>query len=220
MITLAFALLAAAQAPEPAPQTDNTPTPWPERDRGFGPGVDRVEASDSGARQTLARYAVCVAAKSPDKVADLLTQDFRQSSYGNGLRNLVRANEGCARQVGSRGERLSGQNLPFAAALAEAMMAREAAPLKTRLAKAAAGKEAATYAPSDKVAMCVARSTPDEVAALFATEVGSDGEEQAATKLLPVVKLCAQDVKLETSVAGLRSIVATASFRLLKAQES
>lgn len=220
MITLAFALLAAAQAPEQAPQTDNTPTPWPERDRGFGPGVDRVEASDSEARQTLARYAVCIAAKSPDKVADLLTQDFRQTAYGSGLRNLVRANEGCARQVGSRGERLSGQNLPFAAALAEAMMAREAAPLKTRLAKAATGKEALTYAPSDKVAMCVARSTPDEVAALFGTEVGSDGEAAAATKLLPVVKLCAQDLKLETSVAGLRSIVATASFRLLKAQES
>lgn len=217
MITLAFALLAAAQAPEPAPQMDNTPTPWPDPEREQN-GV--ISKADPEARQTLARYAACIAAKSPEKVAELLTQDFRETSYGNGLRNLVRANEGCARQVGSRRERLSGQNLPFAAALAEAMMAREAAPLKTRLAKAATGKEALTYAPSDKVAMCVARSTPDEVAALFATEVGSDGEEQAATKLLPVVKLCAQDVKLETSVAGLRSIVATASFRLLKAQDS
>lgn len=220
MITFAFALLAAAQGAEPAPQIDTSPSPWPERDRGFGPGLDRVEVAETDARQTLARYAVCVASKSPNKVADLLTQDFRETSYGNGLRNLVRANELCARQVGTRGERLRGQNLPFAAALAEAMMAREAAPLKARLAKAASGKEAATFAPSDKVAMCVARSTPDEVAALFATEVGSIGEEQAASKLLPVVKLCAQDVKLETSVAGLRSIVATASFRLLKAQES
>jgi hypothetical protein len=217
MITFAFALLAAAQAPEPAPRVDNTPTPWPDPERQQN-GV--ISKSDPEARQTLARYAVCVAAKSPEKVTDLLTQDFRQSSYGSGLRNLVRANEGCARQVGTRGERLRGQNLPFAAALAEAMMAREAAPLKARLASAASGKEAATYAPSDKVAMCVARSTPDEVAALFATVVGSDGETRAAEKLLPVVKLCAQDVKLETSVAGLRSIVATASFRLLKAQES
>lgn len=217
MITFAFALLAAAQAPEPAPRVDNTPTPWPDPERQQN-GV--ISKSDPEARQTLARYAVCVAAKSPEKVTDLLTQDFRQTSYGSGLRNLVRANEGCARQVGTRGERLRGQNLPFAAALAEAMMAREAAPLKARLASAASGKEAATFAPSDKVAMCVARSTPDEVAALFATEVGSDGETRAAEKLLPVVKLCAQDVKLETSVAGLRSIVATASFRLLKAQES
>jgi hypothetical protein len=217
MITLAFALLAAAQGGSSAPAIDMTPTPWPDPERERDGAITKAAPE---ARQTLARYAVCVAEKSPDKVAELLTQDFRQTSYGNGLRNLVRANEGCARQVGTRSERLRGQNLPFAAALAEAMMAREAAPLKTRLAKAATGKEAATFAPSDKVAMCVARSTPDEVAALFATEVGSDGEEQAATKLLPVVKLCAQDLKLETSVAGLRSIVATASFRLLKAQES
>lgn len=217
MITLAFALLAAAQTPEPAPRMDNTPTPWPDPEREQDGAISKA---DPDARQALARFAVCVAAKSPDKVTDLLTQDFLETSYGNGLRNLVRANDLCARQVGTRGERLRGQNLPFAAALAEAMMAREAAPLNARLAKAATGKEALTYAPSDKVAMCVARSTPDEVAALFATEVGSDGEEQAATKLLPVVKLCAQDLKLETSVAGLRSIVATASFRLLKAQES
>ncbi|HZG32944.1 MAG TPA: hypothetical protein VEZ59_06690 [Sphingopyxis sp.] len=217
MITLALALLAAAQAPEQASRVDNTPTPWPDPEREQGGAISKA---DPEARQTLARYAACIAARSPDKVTDLLTQDFRETSYGNGLRNLVRVNEGCARQVGSRRERLRGQNLPFAAALAEAMMAREAAPLNTRLARAAIGKEAATFAPSDKVAMCVARSTPDEVAALFATEVGSDDEEQAATKLLSVVKLCAQDLKFETSVAGLRSIVATASFRLLKAQEN
>jgi len=216
MIALAFALLAAAQASEPAPRMDNTPTPWPNPEREQNGAISKA---DPEARQTLARYAACVAEKSPDKVSDLLTQDFRQTSYGNGLRNLVRANESCARQVGSRGERLRGQNLPFAAALAEAMMARDAAPLKGRLAKAASGKEAATFAASDKVAMCVARSTPDEVAALFATEVGSDSEKQAADKLLPVVNLCGQGAKVETSVAGLRSIIATASFRLLAAQE-
>ncbi|UNU42625.1 hypothetical protein EAO27_07820 [Sphingopyxis sp. YF1] len=217
MITLALALLAAAQAPEQAPRMDNTPTPWPDPEREQGGAISKA---DPEARQTLARYAACIAARSPDKVTDLLTQDFRETSYGNGLRNLVRANEGCARQVGTRGERLRGQNLPFAAALAEAMMAREATPLKVRLAKAASGKEAATFAPSDKVAMCVARSTPDEVAGLFATEVGSDSEKQVADKLLPVVNLCGQGAKVETSVAGLRSIIATASFRLLAAQES
>ncbi|MBL8651479.1 MAG: hypothetical protein JNL35_13890 [Sphingopyxis sp.] len=217
MITLAFALLAAAQAPEPAPRMDNTPTPWPDPEREQN-GV--ISKSDPEARQTLARYAVCVAAKSPDKVADLLTQDFRETSYGNGLRNLVRANEGCARQVGSRGERLRGQNLPFAAALAEAMMAREAAPLNARLAKAASGKEAPTFAPSDKVAMCVARSSPDEVAKLFATDPGSAEEHRIAEQLMPVVNLCSGPTKLETNVVGLRSIVATASFRLLAAQGS
>ena len=217
MIATAFALLIAAQGGGSAVPMDYTPTPWPDPERERDGAISKAGPD---ARKTLARYAACVVSKSPEKVADLLTQDFRETSYGNGLRNLVRVNEGCARQVGTRGERLSGQNLPFAAALAEAMMTRDAAPLNVRLAKAAAGREAATFAPSDKVAMCVARSTPDEVAALFATEVGSNTEQQAAEKLLPVVKLCAQDLKLETSVAGLRSIVATASFRLLAAQES
>jgi hypothetical protein len=215
VISLAFALIVAAQGAS-AP-VDNTPTPWPDPEREKDGAVHKAAPE---ARQTLARYAACVASKSPEKVASLLMQDFRETSYGNGLRNLVRANESCARQVGTRGERLRGQNLPFAAALAEAMMARDAAPLNLRLAKAASGKEAATFAPSDKVAMCVARSTPDEVAALFATEAGSDSEKQAADKLLPVVNLCGQGAKVETSVAGLRSIIATASFRLLAAQES
>lgn len=214
---LAFALLTAAQSGGPPAPMDYTPTPWPDPERERDGAISKA---DPDARKTLARYAECVASKSPEKVTELLTQDFRETSYGSGLRNLVRANEGCAREVGTRGERLRGQNLPFAAALAEAMMTRDTAPLKRRLAKAAAGKEAATFAPSDKIAMCIARSVPDEVAALFATEVGSSDERQAGENLLPAVNLCAQGVKLETSVAGLRSIVATASFRLLAAQES
>lgn len=179
---------------------------------------DSGPAADPVARQTLARYAACVAAKSPEKVTDILTQDFRATSYGNGLRNLVRANEECAKQVGTRGERLRGSNLPFAAALAEALMRGNGAPLNVRLAKAASGKEASTFSASDKVAMCVARSSPDDVANLFATDPGSDAEADSAAKLEPVIGLCSQDVRLDTGVAGLRAIVATASFRLLAAQ--
>lgn len=218
MITFALALLVAAQAAEPPPTLDNTPSPWPERDRGFGPGIERVKSSEGEARATMARFAACVADSSTSKVAEVLTRDFRTTDYRNGLKNLARANEGCAKQVGMRSETLRSSNLPFAAALAEAMMARDAAPLNVRIAKAAIGKEAATFAPSDKIAMCVVRSTPDDVAALFATDPGTDTEDKAAAALGQVVGLCGQGIKLESSVVGLRSILATASFRLLAAQ--
>jgi len=220
MITLAFALLAAAQAPEQAPRMDDRPAPWPENDRGFGPNVDRVKESEPDARRAMARYAGCVADKSNDKVTELLGGDFTTTAYRSGLKNLVNANGGCAKQVGVRSEVMRSASLPFAGSLAEAMLRSDPAPLNVRLARAAAGKEAPTFAPSDKVAMCVARSSPDEVAKLFATDPGSAEENRVAEQLMPVVKLCSGPTKLETNVVGLRSIVATASFRLLAAQES
>ena len=197
MMMLTLSLLAAAQAAAPAPAT-----------------------ADPAARSVMARYASCVADASPDKVSDVLTRDFRTTEYRSGLRNLSDANRGCATKAGMRGDTLRMGNLPFAAALAEVMIERDTSPLNVRLAKAATGKVAATFAPSDKVAMCVARSTPDEVATLFATEAGSDGETQAAAALQPAVKACGPDVAIETAPLGLRSILATASFRLLAAQES
>lgn len=192
----AVSLLAAAQAAAPVPAT-----------------------ADPAARMVMARFASCVAQASPDKVSEVLTRDFRTSEYRNGLKNLARANEGCAERVGLKGK-LYGSNLSMAAALAEVMIERDAAPLNVRLAKAAIGKEAATFAPSDKVAMCVARSTPDDVATLFGTEAGSDSETQAAAALQPAVKACSADVAIEAAPFGLRAILATASFRLLAAQES
>jgi len=215
MISFAFGLLVAAQGGS-APALDMTPTPWPDPERERDGAIFKA---DPEARATMARFAACVTEKSPEKVVETLNRDFRTTEYRIGLRNLARNNEGCARNAGLR-DRLRMNNLAFAAALAEVMLERHAAPLNARLAKAAAGKEAPTYAPSDKVAMCVARSTPDDVAALFASEPGSADEEKAAGKLMPVVKLCGQGAQIEASVTGLRSIIATASFRLLAAQES
>lgn len=217
MIGFAFALLAAVQSGTTGPVMDNTPTPWPDPEREKDGAIYKA---DPNARQTMARYAACVAKKSPEKISDILVRDFRSPSYGNGLRNLIRSNEACARTVGTRGERLRGGNLPFAAALAEALMRDNPTPLNVRMAKAASGKEAEAFSAADKIAFCVARSTPDDVTALFATQPGSESEDQAVGKLKPAIDLCGRGTRVETSVTGLRSILATASFRLLAAQES
>jgi hypothetical protein len=168
-------------------------------------------------RAAIAGFGRCVAQESPAKVHSVLTSDFRSSEYRNGMKVLAKVNEGCFRK---RGKMRAG-GLPFAAAMAEAMLQKGEAPLNVRLARAALGKSAPTFAPSDAIAMCVARSAPDQVAALFATPIASNGEAKAANDLSLAVKLCSPNgVSVDIQPFGLRAILATASYRLLAAQES
>ena len=211
-----LSLLLLMQAQSPA--VDPRPAPWPDPEREM-PGGGFVDAGPTAeARQAMTRFGACVAEESTEKVASTLVRDFRTREFRNALSNLARANEGCARRAGLRGT-LRMEGLPFAAALAEAMLFRDPSPLNARLAKAAIGPARPSYSPSDAIAMCVAKSTPDDVAALFATDPGSDAEEAAIVKVEQVAKLCGKDTKLELSATGLRSIVATASYRLVAGQD-
>lgn len=168
-------------------------------------------------RAAIADFGRCVVKESPAKAHSTLTADFRTAEYRDGLRVLAKVNEGCFRK---RGKMRAG-GLPFAAAMAEAMIAKGQAPLNVRLARAGIGKTAPTYAPSDAVAMCVARSVPDQVAALFATPIASEAETKTAGDLLTAVRLCTpKGVSVDIAPYGLRAILATASYRLLAAQES
>lgn len=192
----------------------------PANDAG-GREIDAAEVTPESRAATLA-FASCAVDRSADKVRDLLTRDFTTSSYESGLKNVARANEDCFRVIGRSG-RLGMEGLSFAAALAESMLERDETPLNVRLAHVAAGKEAPAYSPSDKAAMCVARSAPDETARLFATEVATPDETAAAAALAPVLAACARAVgspPIEADAFGLRAIVATAAYRLLAAQEA
>ena len=167
-------------------------------------------------RAAIADFGRCVAKESPGKAHSVLTSDFRTKGYRDGMKVLAKVNEGCFKQRG----RMRAGGLPFAAAMAEAMMMKGEGPLNVRLARAGIGKAAPTYAPSDAVAMCVARSVPDQVAALFAAPIASEAETRAASDLSVAVKLCApKDVSVDMQPYGLRAILATASYRLLAAAE-
>lgn len=214
-----YTLFFAMQAAAPQPVLDNTPSPWPDQERELRTAGAFQADSTPEARLMTARLAECVIETSPDKVADVLTRDFRTTQYRSGLRNLMHANDGCARKAQLRGS-IRMEGLPFAAALAEAMLERDATPLNARLARAASGPAAATYSPSDAIAMCVARSVPDDVAALLASEPGSAGEMAEMAKVEQAAALCARGTKMEISPFGLRSIVATASYRLIASQQS
>ena len=163
------------------------------------------------ARQVLSDFAECVVRYSPEKAHSVLTMDFRTRAYRNALRAIAGVNRDCLRIRGTM--RASG--LPFAAAMAEELLRQSATPLNAQLVRAA-GTEAPTYSPSDQVAMCIARSDPDNVAALVASTIASPAEEQAARSLELATKRCSPPgVSLDVDSYGLRSILATASYRLL-----
>jgi hypothetical protein len=168
-------------------------------------------------RAAVSAFGRCVVEESPAKAHSVLTSDFRTKDYRDGLRVLAKVNDGCFRQRG----KIRFGGLPFAAAMAEAMILKGAEPLNVRLAKAGIGKTVPTFAPSDAVAMCVARSVPDQVAALFASPIASEAETRAAGDLSTAVRLCTpKGVAVDIQPYGLRAILATASYRLLAAQES
>lgn len=216
---IGYAILFAMQAAAPQPALDPKPAPWPDQERELRNAGAFDQTNTPGARKMMATLAACVADTSTAKVSDVLRRDFRTSEYRSGLRNLMTANDGCSRKAKLRGS-IRMEGLPFAAALAETMLERDATPLNTRLAKAAAGTPAPTYSPSDQIAMCVARSVPDDVAALFASEPGSASETAELAKIEKVAAMCARGKKMEISPIGLRSIVATASYRLVASQKA
>ena len=217
-----FPVLLLLQQAIPVPPADPRPAEWPDPERESAMGDTRVaEFDEVASRKTMARYAGCIVDNSAEKVAAVLVRDFRTTEYRNGLKNLSSANESCAFKAGLRNsERLRMGNLPFAAALAEVLIAADPEPLKNRLAKAATGKTTDTFAASDPVAMCVVRSTPDDVTELLQSELGSDTEVAIQNRLVTVAQICAKGTRVEATTLGLRSIIATATFRLLAAQKA
>ncbi len=176
---------------------------------------ERDAPATPDARSAMAEFARCVASRSPDKARATLKMDFMTSAYRQSLRALAEANRDCLRRRGT----LRAEGLPFAGALAEALIHDGRQPLNGRLVRAAA-VAAPTYAPSDRIAMCVARSDADNTAALLTTPIASGAETAAANALGLAVQRCsAPNVRLELDEYGLRTILATASFRLLTAAE-
>jgi hypothetical protein len=211
MIGAAILMLMQQSPTLPQGMVDTRPEPFPE----VFEESDRAPAT----RKALALFAQCVAEQDAERARALLLRDFRPTSYRNALERLVRDNYPCMARTGHRS--LGSTRLPVSAALAEHLIEQDATPLNVRLARAVTGKPAATFAPSDAAAMCVAKSAPDDVGKLFATEPDSEAETAVAGALTPVLAACARAVgspPIEATPFGLRSIVASASYRLLAAQ--
>lgn len=170
--------------------------------------------SSAAARRTMAEFGRCVARRSPAKAHKTLNRDFRTAEYRNALLTLAKVNQDCM----GRGRMRAG-GLLFAAAIAEAMLVADPVPLNVRLLRAAR-TDAPTYAPTDKIAMCVARSDPDGAARLLTAPIAAPAEDQAAAALKPAIRRCAPPgTPVQITPAGMRAFLATASYRLLAASQ-
>lgn len=161
------------------------------------------------------QFGACVADASTAKASATLAQDFRTPAYRRAIDQLVEANRLCPSFRGYT--RLRVSRLLFAGAVAERLLERDGKPVNVALAKAAAGPAASSYAPTDTAAVCVVRSTPDEVGKLFATEVATPEEAAMAKALQPVMARCLSNRPIEISTDGLRAMLATAAFRSVHA---
>ena len=175
--------------------------------------AEQPTSSSPAARRQIQAFGACVADRSPEKAAQVLSMDFRSAGYHPALKalNLNNIDRSCLMPSRS-GARSS--SLLFAGALAERLIAADSKSLNVRLAQAASRPAPPTYSPSDAIANCVARSAPNEAASLFKTEVGSDAEAQAMKSLDMAVQLCSRGKPpFQANVEGLRAILATAAFR-------
>lgn len=209
ILALALALQGQQQpAPERPLPTENSG--WREISPSHDIYDEEFGATDTQARITIQAFGACVARRSAGTAGEVLNRDYTTRDYQQGLRVLSRNNEDCFRRRG----RMRSHNLLFAGAIAEQLAEQGTEPLNVRLARAASRPEPRPFSPSDRVALCVVRSTPDDVWRMFSTEVASEAERTELQTLRRVVALCNRTGRpLEISDAGLRAILATAAFR-------
>jgi hypothetical protein len=227
LLALALCVDATAQvSPAGTGQGEDAPTAF----RDTRDEIERNQAlGATGRRQqigrvALATYGKCVAEREPGEARRLLTMDFNSSAYRTSLRRLSDdAMHDCAVHAIKPAEKIGFGNLLFAGAIAEGMLRADATPLNVRLVRSGA-VQVKVYAPTDAVAHCLARSLPDAVTVLFASEPESAGETAAAQPLLQAVPACSRAAgvtsRLELSVSALRAMVATAAYRLTTEQAS
>lgn len=218
MIPLALALMLAVQNPPPPPPAPLPTEVAPPREPGPEHAVveevaDSAEAA-ARAREVMDAFGRCVARYSAARAAETLVMDFTTRAYRTRLRQLAEANrESCFRRRG----RMRADNLLFAGGIAEGLLARDSTPLNVRLARAALGAPPPSFSASDRIAVCVVRSVPDDVARLFATEVASEAETAALAPVAPVVAACNRTGRpFSATHPGLRAILATAAFRSVR----
>ena len=222
MLLAVLSVAAAAQDSAPVQDTrfeDERASPFEDtldqadRERGFS------TFNDAEARQAIDTFGKCVVERKPTEADRLLSRDFTTSGYRTGLRLLSQeATRSCVRDSIGGASAMRSSDLLFAGAMAEALLERDATPLNVRLVRSA-GRDVRSYSPSDIVAQCLARSLPDQVAALFATTPGGDAERTAVAPLLQAAPACARaagiDARVELTAPGIRAIVATAAYRLV-----
>lgn len=215
---IAYALLfalASAQAEPPAqqPETDGKPAPWADNERELRNAGAFEKSSEPEARLHLERFASCIVRKNAERAATTLRMDFTTPAYQRAMRALTDDDKEC---MGNR-RWMGASRLLVAGELAESLLERDGAPLLPQLAKAGMSEATPAYSFTDRVAICVVRSVPNDVAALFATARNSAEETARLSALATPMAMCAKAAQARRPIAvnpaGLRAMLATASYR-------
>lgn len=181
-------VLAATQAPRPRPLPPSSPE----------------------AVQEMYRVGHCIAEREARLAGDMLSIDFTTPDYRRAMDRLIERGRVCLPE----GSRMRFNPLLFAGAVAERLLEREPTAVNVQLARRADRPAVSARSPSDRLAICVVRSAPDEVGRLFAAEPASAGEGEAADGLATIVRLCSGgEPRLDATATGLRAMLATAAFR-------
>ena len=177
------------------------------------------ETDVSKQRAAVEAWTACIADERGEEVREMLSLDFRSSDYRTlmGKLSKARVSSECFNAMPRAYRKIELGGLPFAGGLAERIIEQDDEPLLQRLSMAALAGEVPTYSRTDAIAQCMARGAPHLVAILFDTEINSGEEIQALAELQPVSAACTRGAALEASPLGMRSMLATASYRLLVA---
>ncbi len=183
-----------------------------------------VERNETMQRGAVEAWTACIADEFKDRVHEVLMLDFRSREYERKLEDLAeeRISERCFDAMPRNYRRIELSGLPFAGGLAEqAIKTRKDEPLLMRLSMAAICEQAPVFSYTDRVANCAVRGAPHLVAGLFETEVASPEEVEALAQLKLVNDVCTRGGSaIEASPLAMRAMLATASYRILAAQDA
>ena len=167
-------------------------------------------------------WTQCIGAERREDAEQVLLLDYREDGPQTDLNELAqtRISQRCFNAMPRRYRSIRLSGLPFAGGLAEFLIEDHPDGLVMRLSMAAIGEEAQTFSYTDVVANCVVRGAPHLAAGLFATEVESPEEMEALAQLRPVIDICTRGgAAIDASPLAMRSMLATASYRILAAQD-
>jgi len=183
----------------------------------------RLERSEVLQRKAVMAWTECIAAERREEAEQVLLLDYREDGPQTDLNELAqtRISQRCFNAMPRRYRSIRLSGLPFAGGLAEFLIENHPENLIRRLSMAAIGEEAQTFSYTDVVANCVVRGAPHLAAGVFATEVETPEELEALGQLQPVIEICTRGgAAIDASPLAMRSMLATASYRILAAQEN
>lgn len=173
----------------------------------------KSEAKDVQAMHALAQ---CIVNERPAEVRALLATDFRVSTYGRDLRDLLDKRYECRGVSVRRGLYRSG-TLMWGGALAEAIMRRDRtlASLAERTAYNPARPVIEARNAGEFMAFCAVRKDPARVATLLGTQPATAAEYQAIIALGATLSGCIPaNTKSEFTREALRALLALGANRL------